>query len=181
MKTRLTLPNCLSMTRIFLSPLLLFFHPHTFLFLLIYLTCGLTDILDGFIARKTGTISRFGDKLDSAADLFMLIIVAVALFPWLNLNPFIETWIFVIVLIKGLSVAVGLYKFRTFEMRHTYANKLVGFLLFIYPVTLHFGHWEGLMYAIALAASFAAVEEMLIHLLSGELRYEKSIFLMPPR
>lgn len=38
-------------------------------FFAVYTLAGLTDILDGWFARKTGTVSAFGAKLDGTADL----------------------------------------------------------------------------------------------------------------
>ena len=37
-------------------------------FLVVYTLTGLTDVLDGWLARKTGTASDFGARLDSIAD-----------------------------------------------------------------------------------------------------------------
>ena len=36
-------------------------------FYLLYLFCGITDMIDGTIARKTGTVSQFGARLDTGA------------------------------------------------------------------------------------------------------------------
>ena len=45
-------------------------------FYVLYLFCGLTDMIDGTIARKTGAVSKFGEKLDTAADfVFMAVCV----------------------------------------------------------------------------------------------------------
>ena len=49
-------------------------------FYILYLLCGFTDMIDGTVARKTNSASRFGEKLDTAAD-----IVFVAAAPILDL------------------------------------------------------------------------------------------------
>ena len=36
--------------------------------------CGLTDVMDGIIARKTNTVSDFGAKLDTGADFIFAVI-----------------------------------------------------------------------------------------------------------
>ena len=37
-------------------------------FYILYLFCGLTDMIDGAIVRKTGAVSKFGARLDTIAD-----------------------------------------------------------------------------------------------------------------
>ena len=49
--------------------MLLFFPVFSILFYMLYLFCGLTDMVDGTVARKIGSASEFGVKLDSAADI----------------------------------------------------------------------------------------------------------------
>ena len=48
--------------------LLLFFSPFSIQFYIVYLSCGLSDMIDGTIARKTYSTSAFGAKLDTVAD-----------------------------------------------------------------------------------------------------------------
>jgi len=52
-----TIPNCISFSRIIFSLILVFIKPLSVAFYAIYIICGLSDIMDGFIARKTGTTS----------------------------------------------------------------------------------------------------------------------------
>lgn len=65
--------NILSISRIMLLPALFFTYGNALLFTLIYLACGLSDVLDGYIARKTKSESTLGAKLDSIADLGFLL------------------------------------------------------------------------------------------------------------
>lgn len=57
--------NLITISRIILALSLLFIKPCSFIFYLIYTICGLTDILDGYIARKINKTNAFGAKLDS--------------------------------------------------------------------------------------------------------------------
>ena len=50
-------------------------------FLAVYTLTGLTDVLDGWLARKTGTASDFGARLDSIADLLFYGVVLLRLVP----------------------------------------------------------------------------------------------------
>ena len=57
-------------------------------FLLVYIFCGITDILDGFIARKINATSELGSKLDSFADMIIIFVVLFKFIPIMNLNLF---------------------------------------------------------------------------------------------
>ncbi|MBQ1334162.1 MAG: CDP-alcohol phosphatidyltransferase family protein, partial [Clostridia bacterium] len=61
--------NIITGTRILLSIALLFCKAMSPVFYTLYIAAGISDILDGAIARKTNTVSDFGSKLDTAADL----------------------------------------------------------------------------------------------------------------
>ena len=54
-------------------------------FWVLYLIAGLTDMLDGFLARRWGVESKFGARLDSLADFVFVLAVGYKLFPWLKL------------------------------------------------------------------------------------------------
>ena len=48
--------------------------------MILYFICGFTDILDGYIARKTKTESNFGTKLDTISDLLFFIVMFIIMF-----------------------------------------------------------------------------------------------------
>ena len=56
--------NIITAPRILLSVVLLFLPILGAGFYVIYLLCGVTDMIDGTVARKTGAVSEFGAKLD---------------------------------------------------------------------------------------------------------------------
>lgn len=89
------LPNILTVLRLMLIPayLLLFFLLSPIAALPAFLTAGVTDVLDGYLARRLSATSAFGRALDPVADKLMqgavLISLAVGGFvPWLLLLPF---------------------------------------------------------------------------------------------
>jgi len=169
--------NIISITRIFLSLSLILVKPLSIVFISIYLVCGISDVFDGYIARKTETTSKLGEKLDSIADLIMVIVLMIVLYPIINLTVKIIVWITIIGIIRAVSMMVVLVKYKTFGILHTYGNKITGLVLFSIPLSLAFIQSYVLVYIICVVASISAIEELLIHLSSNELRINmKSIF-----
>ena len=77
--------NILTISRIFLSVLLMCTHPLSCSFYILYVLCGLTDAVDGFVARKTGSASEMGAKLDTAADFLFVVVCLIKLLPVIEL------------------------------------------------------------------------------------------------
>jgi len=172
-----SIANYISITRIILALTLALAKPLSIAFISIYLLCGISDVLDGYIARRTDTVSKLGGKLDSIADLIMVVVVMIVLYPLINLTDQIIVWIVIIGIIRVVSMMVVFVKYRTFEILHTYGNKITGLILFAYPLLFAFVQLDALMYIICVVASISAIEELLIHLSSNELRTnKKSIF-----
>ena len=65
-----------------------------------YLFCGFTDMIDGTIARKTKTVSEFGARIDTAADIVFVAICLVKILPLINLPVWLWIWIAIIAIIK---------------------------------------------------------------------------------
>ena len=169
--------NSISLTRILLVLCLLFFRPTEAAFVALYLAAGLSDMLDGYVARKTKTASRLGEKLDSLADLIMIVVLLIILLPILDLSRPLLLLTALIALVRVASMIVLHIRYRTLGGLHTYGNKLTGLLLFIFPVTLAFGRAEWLLYLICVVALLSAVEELIIHLTSKEFEgNRKSLF-----
>lgn len=88
--------NLITLLRILGTVGLLFFAANTTGFLILYLMTGCTDVLDGWLARKTGSTSEFGAKLDSIADLIFYSIMLICIFPTLMERLHKEIWYVVI-------------------------------------------------------------------------------------
>lgn len=172
-----SIANYISIARIFLALTLALAKPLSIVFLAIYLTCGISDVLDGYIARKTGTESKLGQKLDSIADLIMVVVLIIVLYPTINPTIQIIVWIVIIGIIRVVSMTVVFVKYKTFEILHTYGNKITGLVLFALPLSLAFAQSGVLMYIICVVASISAIEELFIHLSSNELRTDKKSIL----
>jgi cardiolipin synthase (CMP-forming) len=80
----LTLPNLLTLSRIFAVPILVFllwkpsWWDYAITFVL-YCLVGITDYFDGYLARTQGTVSRLGVFLDPIADKIMVVAVIIML------------------------------------------------------------------------------------------------------
>lgn len=104
-------------------------------FYILYTLTGVTDVLDGYIARKTNTTSEIGSKLDSAADLMFYGIVIYRFLPELAAIVPDGIW-YAVMSIVGLRVFTYIFtaiKYKVFMSNHTYLNKLTGFCVFLIP------------------------------------------------
>ena len=153
------IPNLLSMSRIVLCLPLLMVDAITMPFWILYLIAGLTDMLDGFLARRWRVESKFGARLDSLADFVFVLVVGYKLFPWLKLPPTLWMMIGLIALVKA-SNAVSAYIVRQrIEFLHTKANKLTGFFLFIGMMAIGQSYFVPEAWIISCIALFAAIQE----------------------
>ena len=149
----------MSASRIVLCLPLLLVDAMTLPFWVLYLIAGLTDILDGFLARRWGVESKFGARLDSLADFVFVLAVGYKLFPWLKLPAALWMMIGLIAVVKA-SNAVSAYIVRhKIEFLHTKANKLTGFLLFVGMMTIGQSYFIPVAWIIACIALFAAIQE----------------------
>ncbi|MBR5603694.1 MAG: CDP-alcohol phosphatidyltransferase family protein [Bacteroidales bacterium] len=127
------LANIITFTRILCSVILLFFPVFSFGFYVMYLICGITDMIDGTIARMTNSSSEFGAKFDSFADLIFVLVSFVKILPIIELPKFLWVWIAVIAIIKIINV-VKCFASKLILL-HTTMNRITGLLLFLLPLT----------------------------------------------
>jgi CDP-diacylglycerol--glycerol-3-phosphate 3-phosphatidyltransferase len=100
---RLNLPNLLTLLRIFLIPFFVFFYSRPggdILALAIFSVAALTDLLDGYLARRQSEITKLGQLLDPIADKLLIISALLLLVE----NGRIPAWI--TLLIVGREMAV---------------------------------------------------------------------------
>ena len=123
------------------------------------IVAGLTDIIDGTVARKTGTVSEFGSKLDTLADFFLVVICLIKLLPIFHIPVWIYLWIAVIALIKAVNLISGYVMRKQLVTLHTVMNKLTGILLFVLPMTLSILDLQYSALVVCAVATFAAIQE----------------------
>lgn len=151
--------NLISGIRIALSAALLFCPPFSRMFYGLYLSAGLSDVLDGAVARRTNTVSAFGATLDTIADFGFVIVCMVRLLPALAIPLWLYGWIGLIVLIKCINIVSGYVIEKKFVALHTTMNKVTGFLLFVLPLTATFAALTVSAVAVCAVATFTAVQE----------------------
>ncbi|EJO5349241.1 CDP-alcohol phosphatidyltransferase family protein [Clostridium botulinum] len=171
------IPNCISFSRIIFSLILIYTKPLSLAFYVIYIICGLSDIMDGVIARKTGTTSSLGAKIDSIADMVMVGVLLFLIYPIANITSKIVIWIILISIIRLLSVFIAMKKYKIFASIHTYGNKITGIVLFLYPILLPYINTTVTMYIICFIASISAIEELIIQLISSQLELNKKKYI----
>ena len=153
------IPDLLSMSRIVLCLPLLMVDAMTVPFWVLYVIAGLTDILDGFLARRWGVESKLGARLDSLADFVFVLTVGYKFFPLLKLPATLWMMIGLIALVKASNAISSYVVKHRIEYLHTKANKLTGFLLFIGMMTIGQSYFVPVAWVIACIALFAAIQE----------------------
>lgn len=159
------IPNLLTALRFVFTAFLLFVDFPGVAFAVLYLGCGLTDILDGRLARKFQAESVFGARLDSVADLCFIGVMLFRLWPFIIPNMMVLFWVLAIALLRFIAALVAKIRFGCFGFLHTRLNKITGLLLFLYPLILYFPIDNiRLLYFLCAAATASALEEFLLEL-----------------
>ena len=151
------IPNIITAFRFLGATSLLFCNPAGVTFWVIYGLCGISDMLDGYLARKLNAESNTGAVLDSVADIFLVACCAIRLIPVVQIPTWLCIWAASIVTVKLINQVSALILYRRLIFPHTMANKLTGFLLFLTVPTVF---WSIVPVAIvAGVATFASVQE----------------------
>ena len=157
------LPNSITVMRMVGTVSLLFTKPMSLLFYIVYCITGLTDVLDGFFARKLKVSSDFGAKLDSIADLLFYSVMIILLIPvlWEKLHKSI--WV-AVVLILGLRLTAYLLsaiKYKKFASSHSILNKITGLCVFAIPFILLTPYASAICWIVAFIGIISSFAEML--------------------
>lgn len=151
--------NIITSCRIVCSAVLLFFPTFSPAFYILYCLAGLTDMIDGTVARKTGTVSEFGSKLDTAADIVFTAVCLIKILPDLEISVWLWIWIAAIAGIKVINVIAGFIVQKRFAAQHTVLNKITGAVSFVLPLTLSFVDLSYSAGVVCTVATVAALNE----------------------
>lgn len=163
------IPNLITMIRIIGSLILLITEPLSITFFGIYIVCGLSDVLDGYIARKTRTSSQIGATLDSIADTIFIGIYLFILIPLFQITWWMYLWLGGIVLVRFVSLIIGFIKYHNLTFLHTYANKATGLMLFFFIFIFRILGINIAACLVFILASISAIEELTINMTSKKL------------
>ncbi len=116
---KLNLPTALTLSRIVLIPVFLYVTPtNNLLGLFIFVLAALTDTLDGYLARRSGQITKFGIIMDPIADKILVIAALILLVDMARVSiwaaviiiarEFIVTGLRVVALSKDIVIAAEL-------------------------------------------------------------------------
>jgi len=151
--------NILTGCRIFGSILLLLFPAFSLEFYITYLLCGFSDMVDGTIARKTNSTSKFGSQLDTIADFIFVVVSLFKLLPAIHTPQWLWIWGGVIAIIKISNIIWGYVSQKQFIFLHTIMNKATGLLLFLLPLTISFVELKYTAMVVCSIATFSAIQE----------------------
>ena len=151
--------NIITAGRVLGSIGLLFCSAFSACFYGLYLFCGLTDMVDGTIARKTGAAGSFGARLDTVADFLFVIASFVKLVPVIRIPIWIWGWTAVIAMVKLVNLVWGIIGGKRMLSLHTIANKVTGLCLFLLPLTMSVVDLRYTAPVVCVIATIAAIQE----------------------
>ena len=116
-------------------------------------------MIDGTVARKTGAVSNFGAKLDTASDFVFMAVCVVKLLPKINISVWLWIWIAIIAIVKVINIVMGFIRRKKLVALHTFLNKITGLLLFLLPLTLRFIKPTYSFVVVCVIATIASIQE----------------------
>lgn len=163
------LANILTVTRIMLAlVLLIFFGEISVPFLVIYVIAELTDMVDGTIARRTGTCSRKGAMLDTTADVLLVASVVKVVFTMHLLTKKLTLWLAGALGIGVASAIVSAIKHHELFFIHAVSTKLLGGLLSATPFAISFGFMENYSVFLLTVLTLSMLEILIISIVQAE-------------
>jgi len=172
-------PNIISVFRILGTVILLFIEPFSVVFFILYAFCGLTDVMDGYVARKYDATSEIGSKLDSIADILYYGVMVIRILPVLLkvLPAYLWYMFWSVIFVRFVSYMIAAIRYRCLAAHHTYLNKVSGFFAFLTPFFARTPILVGFCIILGLVTMIAALEEVVMHVKYKEYRPDlKTIF-----
>ena len=152
--------NIVTGSRAILSFPLLFIPLSSLWFYILYLFCGLTDMVDGFIARKTGAVSEFGARLDTLSDIVFMFVCVVKILPIIHIPIWLWIWTALISFAKIFNITLVFVRKKQLISIHTVLNKITGFALFLLPFSLTYVKVTYSVLTVCALATIAVIEEV---------------------
>ena len=153
------IPNLLTFARMLLCIPLGMTETLSPLFYLLYTLIGISDILDGWLARRWHCTTPFGAQLDGAADLIAFGVIGWKIWPILHFPAWLWGLLVCIVYIRIGNMLCTYLRKSTNIFQHILLNRLTGLLLFISIYVIETALFQGLAAGIAILALLAALQE----------------------
>ena len=129
---------------------------------------GISDLIDGPIARATKQQTKFGAKLDSLADVMLSasLLVGAAILSW---ETFLNEIAFVVAAVVSYAIAIGFgyWKFRKLPSYHTWTAKLTHLLTAVAGICLILDWSVAPLRIAAISAVIANLESLIISIKSN--------------
>ncbi len=151
------LANIISLSRVAGAIALFFFNDISTAFLIIYVLCGITDLIDGPIARKTNSTSPLGATLDTVGDVATYLALTKVLIIKKLVAGWILAWILGAGVLFGVGALISKRRFGKLYLPHTYLGKIFGGAVFVLPLAMQFmpGYvWMSVICSIATVHAF---------------------------
>ena len=152
--------NIITGSRIVFSLSLLFIPLSSAWFYALYLLCGLSDMIDGTVARRTNSATQFGARLDTLSDFVFMSVALIKFLPHLHIPVWLWIWIGIIAMIKLGNVVWGFVRTKKLISPHTILNKVAGLFLFLLPATISFIDLTYTLPIVCTVATAAAIHEV---------------------
>jgi len=165
------IPNILSLARIFSVPILVLsaFNNREYIFIAIFIFALITDVLDGYLARKLNVSSEFGAKLDSWGDMAIYLSLPLCTY-WLypELVSGVYSYFLIVIFAYLLPILAGIIKFGKIPSYHTWSAKFTGVFMSISVLLIFTLKIVWLFKIAAVLQTFEAAESILITLKLNE-------------
>ncbi|MBT3197669.1 MAG: CDP-alcohol phosphatidyltransferase family protein [Gammaproteobacteria bacterium] len=130
------IPNLITLLRMFLVLPIVWLLANDYFMESLYLFAfaGMSDGLDGFLAKRMGWQSRLGSILDPLADKLLLVSTCLML-GWIGLIP---VWLVIGIVLRDLLIVVGgtiyHYRVKSYDMSPSIISKINTFLQISYVI-----------------------------------------------
>ena len=159
----MNIPNLISFSRIIISLVLLTVMDSTPIFMSLFLIAGISDVADGYIARRFNMVTTAGAILDSFADIVFHLVIFIVLYIKYRWVLEENALLFLVVLGIKLSSAVATrIKFGKILFLHTFANKATGLIVFFAVPIIMITMNNSFIPVLLGIAVIAALEELII-------------------
>jgi cardiolipin synthase len=170
----LTVPNILSLYRLFMFPmvLLMIFLKQEMVYAILLVISLNTDVWDGFIARRFNQQTAIGARIDSLADIgvYITALSGIIVFKIHEFGP--DAWLYYVFIASYVITHLSpLIKFGKIQSFHLWSSKLGGYLQGIFFVLLFFvGYIPVYFFVMVNISLLAFIESLTVQMILPEMR-----------